>query len=69
MAWLALIVAEQVNADAGLGYLINDARECLRTDVIVVGLLVYSLLGLLTDALVRSIERRALTWRRGFLTH
>ncbi|AYF77427.1 ABC transporter permease [Nocardia yunnanensis] len=69
VAWLALIVAEQVNADAGLGFMINDAREFLRTDVIVVGLLVYSVLGLLTDALVRSIERRALSWRRGFLTH
>jgi sulfonate transport system permease protein len=67
VAWLALIVAEQVNADAGLGYLINDAREFLRTDVIVVGLVVYSALGLLTDALVRLIERRALAWRRGFL--
>ncbi|MFC9999735.1 ABC transporter permease [Nocardia sp. NPDC127526] len=67
VAWLALIVAEQVNADAGLGFLINDAREFLRTDVIVVGLLVYSVLGLLTDALVRLIERRALSWRRGFL--
>ncbi|MFE3190619.1 ABC transporter permease [Nocardia sp. NPDC059240] len=67
VAWLALIVAEQVNADAGLGAMINDAREFLRTDVIVVGLLVYSVLGLLTDALVRSIERRALSWRRGFL--
>ncbi|WP_328290845.1 ABC transporter permease [Nocardia aurantiaca] len=69
VAWLALIVAEQVNADAGLGFMINDAREFLRTDVIVVGLLVYSVLGLLTDALVRSIERRALSWRRGFLAH
>ncbi|WP_282782612.1 MULTISPECIES: ABC transporter permease [unclassified Nocardia] len=68
VAWLALIVAEQVNADAGLGYLINNAREFLRTDVIVVGLLVYSVLGLLTDAVVRLIERRTLTWRRGFLT-
>ncbi|MGW4244468.1 ABC transporter permease [Nocardia sp. NPDC004722] len=67
VAWLALIVAEQVNADAGLGFMINDAREFLRTDVIVVGLLVYSVLGLLTDALVRSIERRALSWRRDFL--
>nr|WP_280426973.1 ABC transporter permease [Nocardia brasiliensis] len=67
VAWLALIVAEQVNADAGLGFLINDAREFLRTDVIVVGLLVYCVLGLLTDALVRSIERKALAWRRGFL--
>lgn len=67
VAWLALIVAEQVNADAGLGYLIDNARDFLRTDIIVVGLLVYSLLGLLTDAVVRLIERKALVWRRGFL--
>jgi sulfonate transport system permease protein len=67
VAWLALIVAEQVNADSGLGYLISDARDFLRTDIIVVGLLVYSALGLLTDALVRLLERRALRWRRAFL--
>lgn len=66
VAWLALIVAEQVNADSGLGYMINDAREFMRTDVIVVGLIVYSALGLITDALVRLIERRALAWRRAF---
>jgi sulfonate transport system permease protein len=63
VAWLSLIVAETVSADAGLGYLINDAREFLKTDVIVVGLAVYSLLGLLTDSLVRIIERKALAWR------
>jgi sulfonate transport system permease protein len=63
VAWLSLIVAETVSADAGLGYLINDAREFLRTDVIVVGLAVYSLLGLLTDSIVRLIERKALAWR------
>ena len=63
VAWLSLIVAETVSADSGLGYLINDAREFLKTDVIVVGLAVYSLLGLLTDSLVRLIERRALAWR------
>ena len=63
VAWLALIVGETVNADAGLGYLINNAREFLRTDVIVVGLIVYAALGLLTDAVVRLIERRALRWR------
>jgi sulfonate transport system permease protein len=65
IAWLALIVAETVNADAGLGYLINNAREFLRTDVIVVGLVVYAMLGLATDALVRLFERRALRWRTG----
>jgi sulfonate transport system permease protein len=65
IAWLALIVGETVNADAGLGYLINNAREFLRTDVIVVGLIVYAVLGLVTDALVRLLERRALRWRQG----
>lgn len=68
VAWLALIVAEQINADAGLGHMINDAREFLRTDVIVVGLIVYAILGLLTDALVRLLERRALSWRQSFLS-
>jgi sulfonate transport system permease protein len=62
-AWLALIVGETVNADAGLGYLINNAREFLRTDVVVVGLVVYAALGLVTDYLVRLLERRALRWR------
>ncbi|REE96779.1 ABC transporter permease [Thermomonospora umbrina] len=67
VAWLALIVAEQINADQGLGFMINNAREFLRTDIVVVGLVTYALLGLLTDAVVRFLERRALAWRRDFL--
>ncbi|MGW3992884.1 ABC transporter permease [Amycolatopsis sp. NPDC004772] len=63
LAWLALIVGETVNADAGVGYLINNAREFLRTDVVVVGLVLYALLGLVTDALVRLLERKVLRWR------
>ncbi|HEX3922358.1 MAG TPA: ABC transporter permease [Streptosporangiaceae bacterium] len=66
-AWLALVVAEQINASAGLGYMINQAEQFDRNDVIFVCLLVYCVLGLLTDALVRLLERRALAWRRGFL--
>jgi sulfonate transport system permease protein len=65
VAWLSLIVGEQVNADAGLGYLINNARDFLRTDIVLVGLVVYALLGLVTDALVRAVERRVLRWRTG----
>ena len=63
VAWLSLIVAETVSASSGLGYMINHAREFLQTDVIVVGLAVYSILGLLTDSIVRFLERRALRWR------
>lgn len=64
---LMLVVAESVNASAGLGYLINNARDYLRTDIIVVCLLLYALLGLLADNMVRLIERHALSWRPAFL--
>ncbi len=67
VAWLALVVAEQVNANAGLGFMMSQATQFLRLDVIIVALLVYCVLGLLTDSLVRLIERRALTWRRSFM--
>ena len=67
VAWLALVVAEQVNANAGLGFMISQATQFLRNDVIFVALLVYCVLGLLTDAVVRLLERRALAWRREFL--
>lgn len=67
IAWLSLVVAEQINADRGIGHLIMDARDFLRTDVIVVGLVVYALLGLVTDAAVRILEHRVLRWRPSML--
>jgi sulfonate transport system permease protein len=67
VAWLALVVAEQVNANAGLGFLISQGTQFLNTNVIMVALVVYAILGLITDAIVRLLERRALAWRRGLL--
>jgi sulfonate transport system permease protein len=64
IAWLTLIVAEQINANSGIGYLINDARDFLRIDIIIFGLVVYALLGITTDAIVRVLERRASRYRR-----
>ncbi|KHL19265.1 sulfonate transport system permease protein [Mumia flava] len=63
IAWLVLVVSEQINASSGIGYLMTQARSISATDVIVVGLVVYALLGLTSDTLVRLIERRALSWR------
>lgn len=60
---LILVAAEQINAQAGLGYLINNARDFMRTDILVVCLLVYALLGLAADLIVRTLERHALAWR------
>ncbi|MFG3094475.1 ABC transporter permease [Streptomyces sp. NPDC048202] len=66
IAWLALVFAEQVNADSGIGFLMVQARDFLRTDVIVVCLIVYAFLGLLADFIVRSLERLLLRWRPTF---
>jgi sulfonate transport system permease protein len=67
VSWLALVVAEQINTNAGLGYIINQGETFLQENVIFVALFVYLVLGLLTDSVVRLIERRALAWRRGIM--
>ncbi len=62
--WLALVVVEQVNATSGLGYMMELARTYGQTEIIIVGLVVYGLLGLASDGLVRLTERKVLSWRR-----
>jgi sulfonate transport system permease protein len=62
--WTALIVLEQINTTEGIGYLINRARDYGQTDVIVVGLAIYGILGLFSDQVVRFWERKALSYRK-----
>ena len=63
-ALLSLVVVEQINSTSGIGYMITLASHYGQTEVIVVGLVVYALLGLIADGAVRFIERKALAWRR-----
>ncbi|MFD3404767.1 ABC transporter permease [Kribbella sp. NPDC058693] len=63
-AWLSLVVVEQINSTSGIGYMMELARTYGQTDIIIVGLVVYGALGLISDAVVRLIQRRALSWRR-----
>lgn len=63
-AWLSLVVVEQINSTSGIGYMMDLARTYGQTDVIVVGLVLYGLLGLLSDGAVRLAQRRLLSWRR-----
>lgn len=66
LGWLTLVVAEMQTTPVGLGFLMNDAKEFLRTDQIFLVLVIYAVLGLLTDLFVRALERRFLSWRTGF---
>jgi sulfonate transport system permease protein len=65
-SWIVDVVAEEINAQSGLGYLINQAQTTDRTDIMFLCLAIYAIVGLLADALVRVLERFLLVWRNGF---
>ncbi|MBC9983684.1 ABC transporter permease subunit [Bradyrhizobium sp. INPA_01384B] len=65
-AWLALVVAETIGAQSGIGFLAMDAREFLRTDVIVLTIVIYALIGVAADGIARVLERRLLAWHPNY---
>ncbi len=64
--WLTLIVAETISADSGIGYLAMNAREFLQTDVVVVAIILYALLGKLADVCTVLLERVWLRWHPAY---
>ena len=66
LMWVVLIVAETISAQAGIGYMTMNAREFLQTDVVLVGILLYALLGKLADVFARGLERYYLRWHPGY---
>ena len=66
LMWVILIVAETISAQAGIGYLTMNAREFLQTDIVLVGILLYALLGKLADLFARALERYWLRWHPGY---
>jgi sulfonate transport system permease protein len=66
VAWLCLVVAEQVNATSGLGWVIIQANQLGQTSVIITALAIYAIVGIMADGLIRLVEARALRWRQAF---
>lgn len=64
--WLTLIVAETISSSSGIGYMTMNAREFLQTDVVLLGIIIYALLGKLADILTRMLERRVLAWHPAY---
>ncbi len=60
---IALIAAEEINATAGIGYLMSQAQSYARTDILALTILIYGLLGLIADGIVRALERTLMPWR------
>jgi sulfonate transport system permease protein len=65
--WLTLIVSETIAATNGIGYMAMNAREFFQTDVVVLAILLYALLGKAADVAARALERRLLTWNPAYL--
>lgn len=66
VAWLGLVVAELIASTSGIGYMMSDARQFGKTPAVFVGIIIFALVGMLADAVVRLLERRLLHWRDGY---
>lgn len=66
IAWLGLVVAEMMGSSSGVGYLINDARSFSLTTVVFVGIIVFAVVGKLSDSLVKLLESRLLRWQDSY---
>ncbi|WP_141604328.1 ABC transporter permease [Terrilactibacillus laevilacticus] len=62
-AWLSLVVAELMGSTEGIGYMMLDARQFSNTDVVFVGIIIFAIVGKLTDSLVKLIEKHNLKWQ------
>jgi sulfonate transport system permease protein len=66
LMWLTLIVAETISASSGIGYLAMNAREFLQTDIVVLAIVLYAILGKLADLAARGLERAWLRWHPAY---
>lgn len=64
IAWVLVVVAEILAVRSGLGYLLNDAYQFYRNDVVIAAMLSIGILGFLSDRLVVLMRDRALEWNR-----
>jgi sulfonate transport system permease protein len=64
--WLTLIVAETLAAKGGIGYMAMNAREFMQTDVVLLAIIIYALLGKGADLLVVVLERWLLSWHPAY---
>ncbi|WP_342726458.1 ABC transporter permease subunit [Bradyrhizobium sp. B097] len=66
VAWLTLVVGETIASRDGVGYLVQNARELLRIDIIMLAIILYAIAGWLSDLITRLIEQRLLRWHPNY---
>ncbi len=66
IAWLCLVTAELLGADTGVGFMIQDARAFMQTDIVFVGITIFAIVGKLSDSIVRFFEIKLLRWQDSY---
>ena len=61
--WTTLVAAEMVAANVGLGQMVLNASNFLRTDIVVMGIIVIGVVAYLFDMLMRWVERKMVPWK------
>lgn len=61
--WTTLVAAEMVAANMGLGQMVLNASNFLRTDIVIMGIIVIGVVAYLFDLLMRWLERRLVPWK------
>lgn len=61
-AWLFVVAAELIASSKGLGFLLIDSQNVLRTDILILSIMLLAILGKLTDFVLSRVERRVLRW-------
>lgn len=62
IGWTSLIAAEMVAADSGLGWMVINASSYLRTDIVMIGILMLGGIGYLLDLLLLGLQRLLVPW-------
>lgn len=66
VTWISLIVAETIGADAGIGFMATTAREFMQMDIVVLTIVLYAILGKLSDFIAKLFENRLLKWNPSY---
>lgn len=64
--WTSLIVAETIGADSGIGFMATSAREFMQMDIVVLTIVLYAILGKLSDFIAKLLEYRLLKWNPAY---
>jgi sulfonate transport system permease protein len=62
--WTTLIVAETISSSSGIGYMATNAQEFMNMDTVLLCIVIYALLGKLSDLIAKALENICLAWQR-----